>query len=72
MTHERAYEILGLDTNAALGDAKTAYRELVKVYHPDKNLAPNAAVMFRLIKDAWEYIQNTSEYKNSGINSKRT
>lgn len=72
MTQERAYEILGLDTNASLEDAKKVYRDLVKVYHPDKNLASNAAVMFRLIQDAWEYIQKTTEYKNSGNDSKRT
>ncbi len=71
MTQERAYEILGLDSAASLDDAKKAYRELVKVYHPDKNLAPNASVMFRLIQDAWECIQNTTEYKSSGNYSKR-
>ena len=72
MTHERAYEILGLDLDASLDDAQKAYRDLVKVYHPDKNPATNAAVMFRLIQEAWEYIQKTAEYSNSEIDSERT
>ena len=79
MTLDRAYEILGLNSDASRDDAKKAYRELVKVYHPDRNTAANAAVMFRLIQDAWNCIQDAPEkeityhrndaefYNNQGI-----
>lgn len=32
----RAYEVLGLPDNSAFADVKKAYRELAKIYHPDK------------------------------------
>lgn len=58
MTRDEALEILGLDSDASLEDVRAAYRNLVKIYHPDKNSASNAAVMFRLISNAWDLIQN--------------
>ena len=57
MTREEALEILGLEPNASLNEAKPAYRRLSKFYHPDRNEAPNAAVMFRIINEAWEFIE---------------
>ena len=59
MTREEALEILGLDANASLEEARAAYRALARSYHPDKNSASNAAVMFRIISDAWVVVQNT-------------
>ena len=63
MTRQKALEILGLGPNASLDEAKAAYRMLAKAYHPDKNPASNAAVMFRYISDAWKYVQNDTEIK---------
>ncbi|PFH32128.1 DnaJ domain-containing protein [Besnoitia besnoiti] len=40
---ETHYEVLGVPTDAALGDIKKAFRQLVKVHHPDKKSGdPNA------------------------------
>ena len=61
MTRKEALEILGLETDASLDEAKRAYRKLSLHYHPDRNSAPNASVMFRYIHDAWEYIQNDAK-----------
>ena len=36
MTREEALEILGLDSDASLDEARQAYRTLAKIYHPDK------------------------------------
>ena len=33
----------------------------MKICHPDKNDAPNAAEVFQSVQKAWECIQNTSE-----------
>ena len=56
MNREEALEILRLKPGASLEEAKKAYYALVKHYHPDKNPASNASVMFRIIQDAWEVI----------------
>ncbi len=61
MTREKAYKVLGISPDVSPDDAKKAYRSLVKIYHPDKNPASNAAFMFRLVQDAWEYIQDDLE-----------
>ena len=57
MTREEALEILGLEPNAPLHEARLTYRRLSKFYHPDKNEVPNAAAMFRIINEAWEFIE---------------
>ena len=49
MTRGEALEILGLDSDASLDEARAAYRTLAKTYHPDKNSASNATAMFRII-----------------------
>ena len=36
MTTEEALEILGLTATASQGDIKEAYRDLAKVWHPDR------------------------------------
>ena len=61
MTRKDALEILGLEADASLDEAKRAYRELSRRYHPDRNPAPNATAMFRYLHDAWEYIQNDAK-----------
>ena len=61
MTRREAFEILGLQPDASLEDARKAYRTLVVYYHPDKNTAANASVMFRIIQEAWEVIQTPVE-----------
>lgn len=65
MTRAEALEILGLDSDASLADAREAYRALAKIYHPDKSSASNATAMFRIISDAWEVIRNTDEQEHT-------
>lgn len=71
MTREEALEILGLEPDASLDEAKKAYRTLVKYYHPDRNAASNATAMFRIISDAWEFIQNATGQEYAEAEAKR-
>jgi DnaJ like chaperone protein len=54
------YEVLGLATNASDSDIKSAYRKLVKKYHPDalqgmgEDVVKEAEATFRQIQDAYE------------------
>lgn len=37
MIRSKAFEVLGLDSNATTEEIKTAYAELSKKYHPEEN-----------------------------------
>lgn len=63
------YKILEVDANASASDIKSAYRKLVKQYHPDKN--PNNKVAeekFKEVAEAYETLGDEakrSEYDRS-------
>lgn len=61
MTRREALDILGLESDASPKEIKNAYRKLVKQYHPDKNPAHNAEAMFRLIHEAYQYLDEYDE-----------
>ncbi len=64
MTRKEALEILGLDSNASLDDAKIAYLELKETYHPRKIFDPQDIAVFWIISDAWKVVQKTSGKKH--------
>ena len=48
------YELLGLDPTATCYDVKQAYRHYAKVYHPDKNVSPDATALFQRLISAYQ------------------
>lgn len=58
----KAYSILGVSVDADLEEIKKAYRDLAKVYHPDKvrdiNLKANAAKQFQAIAEAYQLLKS--------------
>ena len=61
------YEILKVNPNAKLEDIKKAYRELVKIHHPDKGGDPK--IMLE-INSAWEILKKKHKNLNLVNNSK--
>ena len=71
MTRREALEILGLNPETSLDEVRNAYRKLARIYHPDKNSAPNATAMFRIIHDAYEFILNNDVRQQAETEARR-
>ena len=64
---QKAYSILGLEIKASEKQIKTAYRELVKLYHPDKQRGSKkkkllAKAQFQIIAEAYELIKKERRF----------
>lgn len=58
---ERYYKILELPVSATIDEIKSAYRRLVKLYHPDKK--KGLKKQFMLVQEAYEAIKNHQGFK---------
>ena len=59
---EDFYQILGVEENADISTIKRKYRELSKIYHPDKN--PEGEEMFKKISNAYETLSDENKRKD--------
>ncbi len=57
---------LGLTGPATREDVKSAYRDLLKVYHPDAHPEPSVAWQYYDIVDAYEYLMATYDALEAG------
>ncbi len=48
------YAILGITPNATPEEVRIAFRNMARIYHPDRNSAPDAEERFKDINDAYE------------------
>lgn len=60
------YKILGLQPGASRSDVKSVFRHWVKLYHPDRNNSPDAEIMYKEIRAAYETLLN-SELPNETV-----
>jgi len=58
MSHTELYDTLNIKPTATALEIKKAYRELVKIYHPDKNPDPSAEEKFKKISNAYEILSD--------------
>mmetsp|Transcript_78176 Transcript_78176/g.95722 ORF Transcript_78176/g.95722 Transcript_78176/m.95722 type:complete len:126 (-) Transcript_78176:379-756(-) len=73
------YEIFGVKPDASMDDIKTAYKKLVKKYHPDKHktekekytkILQNYNKMFDILKAKHERKQNQESPKSDNVTGK--
>ena len=53
---ENPYKILEINKNASKEEITKAYHKLAKIWHPDKNKAPEAGEKFKQINEAHNYL----------------
>ena len=58
------YKILGLENYASVADVKTAYKKLIKQYHPDVSSDSDAEEMTRYLNHAKEFLGNQASKEN--------
>lgn len=52
------YRVLGIMRDASTHQVKKAYRERVKLCHPDRNGSPEAARQFQAVQEAYETLRD--------------
>lgn len=58
------YAVLGISRDADDKTIKTAYRQMSKQYHPDKNLSPEAHDKFIEIGEAYDILSDPQKKRN--------
>lgn len=66
------YAILGVSPGATAEVIKTSYRKKANQYHPDKNPAPEAAMRFREVQEAYEVLSDETKRKAYDDNRRRS
>ena len=57
--NEYYYRVLGLHPGASPAAIKSSYRQLVKLYHPDRDKSPDSEIMYREVREAYEKLVNS-------------
>jgi DnaJ-related protein SCJ1 len=66
------YKILEIKRDATQNEIKHKYRQLSRIYHPDKNRSPEAAEKYKEINEAYEILSDTKKrrlYDRGGMDA---
>jgi len=78
----QCYQVLGVKNDASFKEIKSAYRQLVLQFHPDKNMSEGDGKRFKMVTEAYQFLKTdhkrithkTSDsrntWKHTGKNSK--
>ena len=66
------YTTLGLNSAATLADIKKAFRQKASFYHPDRNVALDAAAQFRAVQEAYDVLSDLEKRQAYDDNRRRS
>ena len=61
------YAILGVPQSASAEEIKNAYRRQAQIWHPDKNMEPNAPEMFRAVRQAFDFLSDEATRRSIDV-----
>ncbi|KAK2646026.1 hypothetical protein Ddye_021221 [Dipteronia dyeriana] len=61
------YEVLGVERSCSVEDVRKAYRKLSLKVHPDKNKAPGAEEIFKMVSKAFQCLSNEENRKKYDV-----
>ena len=79
MNSYQSYQVLGVKNDATFKEIKSAYRQLVLQFHPDKNMSETDGKKFKMVTEAYQFLKrehkkthqtssNTSKYTSKNSN----
>jgi len=80
MNNYQCYQVLAVKNDASFKEIKSAYRQLVLQFHPDKNMSETDGKKFKMVTEAYQFLKKehkrithqTSGSQNTKYNAKNS
>ena len=66
----QCYQVLGVKNDASFKEIKSAYRQLVLQFHPDKNMSETDGKKFKMVTEAYQFLKK--EHKRTHADNPKT
>ncbi len=72
MNSYQCHKILGTQNDASFKEIKSAYRQLVLQFHPDKNMSETDGKKFKIVTEAYQFLKKEHKRTHQTSDSKTT
>lgn len=72
MNSYQCYQVLGIKNDASFKEIKSAYRQLVLQFHPDKNMSETDGKKFKIVTEAYQFLKKEHKRTHQIDNPKTT
>ena len=72
MNSYQCHQVLGTQNDASFKEIKSAYRQLVLQFHPDKNMSETDGKKFKMVTEAYQFLKKEHKRAHQTYSSKNT